>query len=151
MKAVFGILGGLLGIVVIVWLFSEPIRLIDAPSLLIVILPSLLLLVSTFDPASIQQSFVAAVRGEKLAAEPLRVSTLIFSELIRLLGAAGIIGTFIGFVLMLSEMSDPSAIGPAFAVALLPTVYALILGGLVVAPLRARLMIQSKMSTDTSA
>ena len=151
MKAAFGILGGLLGIVVIVGMCADPIRLIDPPSLLVVILPSLLLLVSTFEPASIQQAFTAAVRGTTLALEPLRVSTLILSELIRLLSAAGIIGTFIGFVLMLSDMSDPSAIGPAFAVALLPTFYALILGGLVVAPLRARLRIQSKVSTDTVA
>ncbi len=37
--------------------------------------------------------------------------------------AMGMIGTLVGLVAMLSNMSDPKAIGPAMAVALLTTMY----------------------------
>jgi len=43
-------------------------------------------------------------------------------------GAFGMIGTLVGLVAMLVNMSDPSAIGPAMAVALLTTLYGALIG-----------------------
>ena len=43
----------------------------------------------------------------------------------------GMIGTLIGLVQMLQSLSDPSAIGPAMAVALLTTFYGAVLAFLV--------------------
>jgi hypothetical protein len=42
----------------------------------------------------------------------------------------GVIGSLIGLVLMLSNLSDPSKIGPDLSVALLPILYGIILSGL---------------------
>ena len=39
----------------------------------------------------------------------------------------GIIGTLIGFINMLSSLDDPSALGPAIGVALLPTLYGILM------------------------
>ncbi|WP_319763989.1 MotA/TolQ/ExbB proton channel family protein [Maridesulfovibrio sp.] len=53
--------------------------------------------------------------------------------------AFGMIGTLIGLVQMLSNLSDPDAIGPAMAVALLTTLYGSVLANVVFLPLATKL------------
>ena len=53
--------------------------------------------------------------------------------------AMGLIGTLIGLVQMLANLSDPESIGPAMAVALLTTFYGAILGTAVLSPMAAKL------------
>lgn len=53
--------------------------------------------------------------------------------------ALGLIGTLIGLVGMLQNMSDPSSIGPQMAVALLTTFYGAILANIIFNPLAAKL------------
>ncbi|MBU3015511.1 MotA/TolQ/ExbB proton channel family protein [Poseidonibacter lekithochrous] len=45
-------------------------------------------------------------------------------------GAMGMIGTLVGLVAMLANLSDPAAVGPAMAVALLTTMYGALVGTL---------------------
>lgn len=52
--------------------------------------------------------------------------------------AMGLIGTLVGLVQMLGNLSDPSSIGPAMAVALLTTFYGAILGSMVLSPLAGK-------------
>ncbi|PPD32105.1 MAG: flagellar motor protein PomA [Methylomonas sp.] len=49
--------------------------------------------------------------------------------------AMGMIGTLVGLVQMLSNMSDPSAIGPAMAVALLTTLYGAVIANVFALPM----------------
>jgi chemotaxis protein MotA len=53
--------------------------------------------------------------------------------------AMGMIGTLIGLVLMLGNMSDPAAIGPAMAVALLTTMYGAIVANVLFSPMLTKL------------
>ncbi len=53
--------------------------------------------------------------------------------------AMGMIGTLIGLVQMLSNMSDPAAIGPAMAVALLTTLYGAVIANAFATPLGEKL------------
>ncbi|MDC3415788.1 flagellar motor protein MotP [Aquibacillus salsiterrae] len=53
--------------------------------------------------------------------------------------AWGMIGTLIGLVLMLNNLSDPSTLGPNMAVALLTTLYGSVLANLVFIPMAAKL------------
>jgi chemotaxis protein MotA len=53
--------------------------------------------------------------------------------------AFGMIGTLVGLVQMLANMEDPSAIGPAMAVALLTTLYGAVLANLVCLPIADKL------------
>jgi len=53
--------------------------------------------------------------------------------------AFGMIGTLIGLVQMLSNLSDPSSIGPAMAVALLTTFYGAIMANVVFLPMATKL------------
>jgi chemotaxis protein MotA len=57
--------------------------------------------------------------------------------------AFGMIGTLIGLVQMLSNMSDPRNIGPAMAVALLTTLYGALLANLVFMPISDKLALRS--------
>jgi chemotaxis protein MotA len=50
----------------------------------------------------------------------------------------GLIGTLIGLVQMLSQLENPSSIGPAMAIALLTTFYGAVMGTVVLAPLAAK-------------
>ena len=49
--------------------------------------------------------------------------------------AFGMVGTLVGLVAMLSNMSDPSSIGPSMAVALLTTLYGAIIANMIGIPL----------------
>lgn len=53
--------------------------------------------------------------------------------------AFGMIGTLVGLVLMLANMSDPNSIGPAMAVALITTLYGAILANLIFTPFETKL------------
>jgi chemotaxis protein MotA len=58
--------------------------------------------------------------------------------------AMGMIGTLIGLVQMLQNMSDPSSIGPAMAVALLTTFYGSIMANICCMPVAGKLRTRSK-------
>ncbi len=58
--------------------------------------------------------------------------------------AMGMIGTLIGLVQMLQNMSDPSSIGPAMAVALLTTFYGSIMANICCMPVAGKLRARSK-------
>ena len=61
--------------------------------------------------------------------------------------AFGMIGTLIGLVIMLGNLSDQSAIGPAMAIALLTTFYGAIIANTIGNPLKNKLRYRSKMET----
>ncbi len=53
--------------------------------------------------------------------------------------AMGMIGTLVGLVLMLGNMADPKAIGPAMAVALLTTLYGAFVANVLFLPMKTKL------------
>jgi len=56
--------------------------------------------------------------------------------------AMGMIGTLVGLVQMLSNMSDPKSIGPAMAVALLTTMYGAIIATVIALPMADKLSVR---------
>ncbi|HIJ83451.1 MAG: Flagellar motor protein PomA [Magnetococcales bacterium] len=63
--------------------------------------------------------------------------------------AFGMIGTLIGLVQMLADMSDPSKIGPAMAVALITTFYGAFVANLVALPISVKLKAYSQKEQVT--
>lgn len=57
--------------------------------------------------------------------------------------AMGMIGTLIGLVLMMGNMSDPKSIGPAMSIALLATLYGAVLANMVCYPIADKLELRS--------
>ncbi|WOJ96619.1 flagellar motor protein PomA [Congregibacter brevis] len=66
----------------------------------------------------------------------------VFSATADVAPAMGMIGTLIGLVQMLSNMSDPKSIGPAMAVALLTTLYGAMLANMVAMPIADKLTLR---------
>jgi len=66
-----------------------------------------------------------------------------FSQLGLAAPAFGMIGTLVGLVQMLGNMSDPSSIGPSMAIALLTTLYGAIVANLVFLPIAFKLEYRS--------
>lgn len=59
--------------------------------------------------------------------------------------AMGMIGTLIGLVIMLGNLSDQAAIGPAMAVALLTTFYGAIIANVFANPIKNKIALRSQM------
>ncbi len=76
---------------------------------------------------------------QKYMEEHHRVGQKIFKEMGAFAPAFGMVGTLIGLVQMLSDMSNPDAIGPAMAVALLTTFYGAVIANLAFLPMVTKL------------
>lgn len=77
-----------------------------------------------------------------LALDRHRWGAKVFSAMGDVGPAMGMIGTLIGLVQMLSNMSDPKAIGPAMAVALLTTLYGAVLATMICLPMADKLTLR---------
>jgi len=58
--------------------------------------------------------------------------------------AYGMIGTLVGLVAMLANMSDPSTIGPSMAIAIITTMYGSMVANMVCIPLAGKLSVRTK-------
>ena len=68
-----------------------------------------------------------------------KLGAAIFSSWGEVAPAMGMIGTLIGLIQMLGNMSDPKSIGPAMAIALLTTMYGAILANCFCIPISQKL------------
>ncbi|MFG6175651.1 MotA/TolQ/ExbB proton channel family protein [Halomonas sp. THAF12] len=75
----------------------------------------------------------------------------LFSAMAEVAPAMGMIGTLVGLVQMLANMSDPSSIGPAMAVALLTTLYGAMLATMVANPIAAKLSLRTSQEARMQA
>jgi len=57
-----------------------------------------------------------------------RTMIAVFTSISSTAGSMGMMGTLVGLVAMLANLSDPSAVGPAMAIALLTTMYGALIG-----------------------
>ncbi len=67
----------------------------------------------------------------------------VFNSWAQLAPAFGMIGTLIGLIQMLSNLDDPSALGPSMAVALLTTFYGALMANLIFIPIAGKLELKS--------
>lgn len=75
----------------------------------------------------------------KLTTDRHQTGISVFSAVGDVAPSMGMIGTLVGLVQMLSNMSDPKSIGPAMAVALLTTLYGAMIATMVALPIADKL------------
>ncbi len=98
--------------------------------------PFLRLALSMVVDGHVEQHIESTLRNEaEASAERDYRSTAIFRRAGEVAPAMGLIGTLIGLVQMLGRLDDPSAIGPAMAVALLTTFYGAVMAHMIFLPL----------------
>ncbi|WP_455714416.1 motility protein A [Anaerosporobacter sp.] len=102
----------------------------------------ILLIVDGTDPELVR----SIMETELISIEGRHKKTISFWEDLATMGPAwGMIGTLIGLVNMLQQMSDPNSIGPSMAVALITTLYGSLLANWIATPIAMKL----KSSNDT--
>ena len=93
------------------------------------------------EPAAIED--ILYMEMDKIA-ERHAVGADIFTSLGTYAPSMGMIGTLVGLVLMLQNMSDPSSIGPSMSIALLTTFYGALLANILFLPMSGKLKTRSK-------
>ena len=117
----------LIGLILIAIVLDTPLPVfIDIASVLIVLGGTFALTLITFTLDEICRALAHALGG-KGTKDELECSAHFWEAVIRNLLLVGMIGTCIGLVKMLQNLSDPAAIGPAMALALLTFFYALVI------------------------
>mgnify|MGYP000093139344 CR=1 FL=1 len=100
------------------------------------------LCVDGHDPVLVQKLLNKDI---SLTIERHEVGQKMFKNMATMAPAMGMIGTLIGLVQMLANMSDPASIGPAMAVALLTTLYGAIIANVFAQPLSDKLARASQL------
>ncbi|MEL6348720.1 MAG: motility protein A [Myxococcota bacterium] len=98
------------------------------------------MVVDGYDPQAIQE--VLYLEIDKIA-ERHGAGAEMMDALGAYAPAFGMIGTLVGLVQMLQALDDPSAIGPAMAVALLTTLYGSVIANVIAIPLAKKLNVRS--------
>lgn len=80
-----------------------------------------------------------------------RAGARAFSLLTDVAPAMGMVGTLIGLVDMLANMDDPSKIGPAMAVALLTTLYGVLIAQIIANPIAEKLELRTQQQERLQA
>jgi chemotaxis protein MotA len=100
------------------------------------------LCVDGHDPALVQKMLTKDI---DLTIERHSVGQTMFRNMATMAPAMGMIGTLVGLVQMLANMSDPASIGPAMAVALLTTLYGAVIANAFATPMADKLARASQM------
>jgi len=127
---------------------------IDIPSLVFVTGVLVGGMMMCFGVDKIADAFVGALTGEFAMPVPARVRLAriaVFARAYQLSWGAGLVGSVIGLIAMLSDLSSPHAIGAGLAVALLTTFYGAMLAEFIFAPLQQTVMNQTPEGIDPSA
>ena len=74
----------------------------------------------------------------------LTLASHLFENMARVSPGVGMIGTLVGLVHMMSNLSDPGSIGSGMAIALLTTLYGLLLGTILYAPFGEKISIEAE-------
>ena len=94
------------------------------------------MLVDGADEAKLTSQLTQEIKAMKARHE---VNQGVVGAWIDIAPAMGMIGTLVGLVLMLGNMADPKAIGPAMAVALLTTLYGAFVANVLFMPMKTKL------------
>ena len=109
---------------------------LDLPSFILVVGMTLCGTFASHSPKRVLQAFNMALSDHQSDADPGKEA--VFQDAARFAAASGVLGSVIGVVKMLQALDDPSALGPAMAVALLTMFYGLLLSQFVFLPLGRR-------------
>ncbi|MEY4065544.1 MAG: flagellar motor protein MotP [Pseudomonadota bacterium] len=99
------------------------------------------LILSGFTPEEIKHNLTAKINTKQ---QQFTHASSLFENLGKLCPGMGLLGTICGLVNMLSNMNEPTKLGPSMAVALLTTFYGLLLGTVVYTPISEKITIYAE-------
>lgn len=119
-------------------LTASPLVYVDIPSLLVILAVTVPILLAAGMLSDLGKGFrLMAAKENPFSLFELKRIRQACQLAQRSLPLAGVLGTLVGLVGMLTHLDDPTKIGPAVAVALLTTIYSIVLL-FVILPIRAK-------------
>ena len=102
----------------------------DIPSIMLVLGALIGASLWSFPPQQIINAFHDALTGNLKDEKRAIQNHAVLSKMADISISSGLLGTIIGLIMMLQNLDDPTAIGPAMAVSLLTLFYGILLGEL---------------------
>ncbi len=103
------------------------------------------LIVNDFRPEDIRNNLTARIN---LKQSHLQAASNLFENMSKICPGVGMIGTLMGLIGMLSNMSDPAKIGSNMALAMITTLYGLGLGTILYAPWAEKIALQAERALE---
>ena len=146
---------GLNILIVMLWgtamLGGKPLIYVELPSIIMVIGVLLGGVLICFPFPQITDAFTAAAQAEgapPVSAWQREQRIAVFARLYQLAWGGGLVGSLIGIIAMLSDLSDPASIGAGVAVALLTAAYGALLAEFIFNPMQQMVMNQPPTDGD---
>ncbi len=103
------------------------------------------LIVNDFKPDEIRNNLMARIN---LKQGQIQMAASLFQNMSKLCPGVGMIGTLLGLIGMLANMSDPTKIGSNMALAMLTTLYGLCLGTIIYGPWGEKLVLEAEKALE---
>lgn len=99
------------------------------------------LIINDFKPEEIRHNLMARINAKQ---SKMALAASLFENMSKLCPGMGMIGTLMGLIAMLSNMSDPTKLGGGMALAMITTLYGLILGTVLYGPWGEKIHIEAE-------
>mgnify|MGYP001599263164 CR=1 FL=1 len=103
------------------------------------------LIINDFKPEEIRHNLQAKINAKQMQ---MSLSANLFENMSKVCPGVGMIGTLLGLIGMLSDMKDPSNIGAGMALAMITTLYGLLLGTVLYAPFGEKIALEAEKNLE---
>jgi len=103
------------------------------------------LIVNDFSPEEIRHNIMAKINAKQ---GRMALAVNLFENMSKVCPGVGMIGTLLGLIAMLSNLTDPSKIGGGMALAMITTLYGLLLGTIVYAPCSEKINLEAEKTLE---
>lgn len=103
------------------------------------------LIVNDFKSDEIRNNLMARVNAKQTQ---MSLASHLFQEMSKVSPGVGMIGTLMGLIGMLSHIEDPSKIGSNMALAMITTLYGLIVGTIIYAPFGEKIALEAERTLE---
>ena len=141
MRLLFALLGLSL-IIGAIWMDGTVAAFINLPSIAVVVGGTMFFTLASHSVQNVVEALRISLNNDPCSAEGILKHIAVMSTMRNLALYTGMTGMFIGLITMLANLEDPSTIGPAMAVALLSSLYGIILAEIIIGPLVNRMVVK---------
>jgi chemotaxis protein MotA len=99
------------------------------------------LIINDFKPEEIRHNLMAKINAKQ---SKMALAASLFENMSKLCPGMGMIGTLMGLIGMLANLNDPSKLGSGMALALITTLYGLMLGTIIYGPWGEKIHIEAE-------
>ena len=103
------------------------------------------LIINDFSPDEIRHNLTNKLNAKQ---SRMALSANLFENMSKVSPGVGMIGTLIGLIAMMADMKDPSKIGAGMALAMITTLYGLLLGTIFYAPCSEKIALEAEKALE---